>query len=33
MMDLDYIRQASHATDAAVLVKTIKTLITAQGAY
>ena len=33
LMDLDYIRQASHTTDAAVIVKTIKTLISAQGAY
>jgi lipopolysaccharide/colanic/teichoic acid biosynthesis glycosyltransferase len=33
MLDLDYVRQASHATDAAVLFKTIRTLITAEGAY
>lgn len=33
MLDLDYIRQASHSTDAAVLVKTIRTLITTEGAY
>jgi lipopolysaccharide/colanic/teichoic acid biosynthesis glycosyltransferase len=33
MMDLDYIRQASHATDAAVLIKTIRSLVSAQGAY
>jgi lipopolysaccharide/colanic/teichoic acid biosynthesis glycosyltransferase len=33
MLDLDYIRQASHSTDAAVLVKTIRTLISTEGAY
>jgi lipopolysaccharide/colanic/teichoic acid biosynthesis glycosyltransferase len=33
MLDLDYIRQASHSTDAAVLVKTIRSLISAEGAY
>jgi lipopolysaccharide/colanic/teichoic acid biosynthesis glycosyltransferase len=33
MLDLDYIRQASHSTDAAVLFKTIRTLISAEGAY
>jgi undecaprenyl phosphate N,N'-diacetylbacillosamine 1-phosphate transferase len=33
MMDLDYIRQASHATDAAVLLKTIRSLVSAEGAY
>lgn len=33
MLDLDYIRQASHTTDAAVLVKTIRTLISTEGAY
>ena len=33
MLDLDYIRQASHKTDLAVLVKTIRTLISTEGAY
>jgi undecaprenyl phosphate N,N'-diacetylbacillosamine 1-phosphate transferase len=33
LLDLDYIRQASHSTDAAVLVKTIRTLISTEGAY
>jgi lipopolysaccharide/colanic/teichoic acid biosynthesis glycosyltransferase len=33
MLDLDYIRRASHSTDAAVIVKTIRSLITAEGAY
>jgi lipopolysaccharide/colanic/teichoic acid biosynthesis glycosyltransferase len=33
MLDLDYVSQASHVTDAAILVKTIRTLISAQGAY
>ena len=33
ILDLDYIRQASHSTDAAVLVKTIRTLISTEGAY
>ena len=33
MLDLDYIRCASHSTDAAVLVKTIRTLISTEGAY
>ena len=33
MLDLDYIQRASHSTDAAVIVKTIRTLITTEGAY
>jgi lipopolysaccharide/colanic/teichoic acid biosynthesis glycosyltransferase len=33
MLDLDYIQQASHTTDAAVLVRTIRSLLSAQGAY
>jgi len=33
MLDIDYIRKASHSTDAAVLVKTIRTLISTEGAY
>lgn len=33
MLDLDYIRAASHSTDAAVMVKTIRTLISTEGAY
>jgi lipopolysaccharide/colanic/teichoic acid biosynthesis glycosyltransferase len=33
LLDLDYIQQASHSTDAAVLVKTIRTLISTEGAY
>jgi lipopolysaccharide/colanic/teichoic acid biosynthesis glycosyltransferase len=33
MLDLDYIQRASHSTDAAVLVKTIRSLISAEGAY
>ncbi|MGD0475931.1 MAG: sugar transferase [Candidatus Velthaea sp.] len=33
LLDLDYIRRASHSTDAAVLVKTIRTLISTEGAY
>jgi lipopolysaccharide/colanic/teichoic acid biosynthesis glycosyltransferase len=33
MLDLDYVRQASHKTDVAVLVRTIRTLISAEGAY
>ncbi len=33
LLDLDYIRQASHSTDAAVLVRTIRTLISTEGAY
>jgi lipopolysaccharide/colanic/teichoic acid biosynthesis glycosyltransferase len=33
MLDLDYVRQASHSTDAAVLVKTIRILISTEGAY
>jgi lipopolysaccharide/colanic/teichoic acid biosynthesis glycosyltransferase len=33
MLDLDYIRRASHTTDAAVLVRTIRTLISTEGAY
>jgi lipopolysaccharide/colanic/teichoic acid biosynthesis glycosyltransferase len=33
MLDLDYIRQASYATDAAVLLKTVQRLISTEGAY
>jgi lipopolysaccharide/colanic/teichoic acid biosynthesis glycosyltransferase len=33
MLDIDYIRKASHTTDAAVLVKTIRSLISAEGAF
>jgi lipopolysaccharide/colanic/teichoic acid biosynthesis glycosyltransferase len=33
MLDLKYIEQASHSTDAAVLVKTFRSLISAEGAY
>jgi lipopolysaccharide/colanic/teichoic acid biosynthesis glycosyltransferase len=33
MLDLEYIRRASHATDVAVIVKTIRTLLSAEGAY
>ncbi len=33
MLDLDYIAQASHGTDAAVLVRTIRSLISTEGAY
>jgi lipopolysaccharide/colanic/teichoic acid biosynthesis glycosyltransferase len=33
MLDLKYIQQASHSTDAAVLVKTVRSLISAEGAY
>jgi lipopolysaccharide/colanic/teichoic acid biosynthesis glycosyltransferase len=33
MLDLDYIRKASHSTDAAIMVKTIRTLISTEGAY
>jgi lipopolysaccharide/colanic/teichoic acid biosynthesis glycosyltransferase len=33
MVDLEYIRQASHATDVAVLVRTIRSLVWAEGAY
>jgi len=33
MLDLDYVRQASHSTDAAVLLRTIRTVLTADGAY
>jgi lipopolysaccharide/colanic/teichoic acid biosynthesis glycosyltransferase len=32
-LDLDYIRQASHSTDAAVIVKTLRSLISAEGAF
>ncbi len=33
MFDLEYIREASHLTDAAVIVRTVGTLISAQGAF
>jgi lipopolysaccharide/colanic/teichoic acid biosynthesis glycosyltransferase len=33
MLDLDYIRQASHSTDAAVIVRTLRSIISAEGAY
>ncbi len=33
LIDLDYIKQASHGTDAAVLLRTIRTLISTEGAY
>jgi lipopolysaccharide/colanic/teichoic acid biosynthesis glycosyltransferase len=33
MLDLDYIQQASHTTDAAVLVRTVRSLLSTQGAY
>jgi lipopolysaccharide/colanic/teichoic acid biosynthesis glycosyltransferase len=33
MLDLEYIRKASHTTDAAVVVKTIRSLISTEGAF
>jgi lipopolysaccharide/colanic/teichoic acid biosynthesis glycosyltransferase len=33
LLDIDYVRQASHSTDAAVIVRTIRSLLSAEGAY
>jgi lipopolysaccharide/colanic/teichoic acid biosynthesis glycosyltransferase len=33
VLDLDYIRRASHTTDAAVIVATVRSLISTEGAY
>jgi lipopolysaccharide/colanic/teichoic acid biosynthesis glycosyltransferase len=33
MLDLEYIREASHSTDAVVLVKTVRRLLSTEGAY
>jgi lipopolysaccharide/colanic/teichoic acid biosynthesis glycosyltransferase len=33
IMDLDYIRKASHSTDAAVILETLRSLIFSEGAY